>query len=303
MFTDLHCHLGGSISKHTLFSIAYDRGFPMKKIHMVERESLDYEDYLKQYELYHKITSSPKAMYTCTYEALVKYYLKHHTGHIELRFNPIFRNANNLYDVDVIIFNVLNAVRKAITIYPELSVRIILEGDQKFSQSLNMKIAEKCFKYKSDGVVGFDISGYDKNFKLSDCGKLFEYCNNHDINLTIHSGETHVDDGILNYPYIKRIGHGIQYFLQDRQDIIEFILKNDIGIEYCPISNMATKLLTQEMSVHVLKLMHAYGVKFALCSDGYAINQPVDKICDIYNPLFTLQELDKINLNIEKMKF
>lgn len=254
--TELHAHLGFSVSPTMLWELAHDQGLklPTKDYWQFERlitiyETKEYEEYLKLYDLTEKIQSSPEALFTATQTAISGAYRKNNITKLELRFNPILRSRNGERDLDHLIVFTLQGMERAMLKYP-VKVGIILMMDRRFTQTENAAIIKKAIKYKNRGVVGIDLAGpiqindHSKAFKAKQISHLVKEAKNAGLGVTIHTGEaTNVDEmwEVIEELSPDRIGHGIACVNDPR--LMKHLCDYHIVLETCPTSNLHTKLI------------------------------------------------------------
>jgi len=271
-------HLGSSTTAYTLWEIAHERGIALKEkdyynfvesIEIVKQDS--YEKYLKRFDYTEKIQSSPSAVEKCVYEAFSLSYRKAKLNHLELRFNPILRNSEGFYDLDMIIFSAIIGMKKAMMVYP-ITGGLTLIMDRRFDSTVNTIIAKKAVKFASEGIVGLDLGGpLNPNFKIVDLVAPYAIGRENGLGVTIHTGEVTPPDEVwevLERLAPHRIGHGIQSVKDD--ELLKELAKRGTILELCPTSNMRTKECVQswdEMRVIINKLRD-FGVKFTINSDN-----------------------------------
>ncbi|MFH1559180.1 MAG: hypothetical protein ABIC19_01495 [Patescibacteria group bacterium] len=225
--TDLHIHIGGAMSPHTLWEIAHSQGIKLPVKDYWEfcdflRGIKNMKDLHRVYEYTEKIQSSPKAMERGIYNVISKEYRSSNVSQIELRFVPMFRTRGGEIDMDHIIHAAIRGMERAMLDY-NLKAGLIFCLDRRLSFDLNKIIIEKAIKYRNRGVVGVDITGpeildykskkeyqeYEKRFKenvgvkISDPKylnfenseyfnqyvKLFKKARLKGLGITVHTGE------------------------------------------------------------------------------------------------------------------
>lgn len=318
--TELHTHVGFSVSPTMLWEIAHDQGIrlPTKNYWEFEKmitihESKDYEEYLKMYDWTEKIQSSPEALFLGFQNIISGAYRKNNITRIELRFNPILRNRNGERDLDHLIIFALQGMERAMLKYP-VKAGIILMMDRRFNEKENAGIVKKAIKYRNRGVVGIDLAGPIKRnenaqaFEPKQVQHLVEEARAHGLGITIHTGEaTGIDEmwEVIERLKPDRIGHGIAC-VKDKK-LMERLVKEDIVLETCPTSNLNTKLLSglDEMREQY-KIMKENGVKFTINTDGpemqlISLRAEFMKLLD--NNILTKEDLIKANQIATEVSF
>jgi adenosine deaminase len=280
--TELHAHLGFSVSPTMLWEIAHDQGLklPTKNYWEFEKmvtmyETKEYEEYLMLYDLTEKIQSSPEALFTATQTAVSGAYRKNNITKLELRFNPILRNRNGERDLDHLIVFALQGMERAMLTYP-VKAGIILMMDRRFTEKENMAIVKKAIKYKHRGIVGIDLAGPIKRtdgskiFRIADIQSMVEEAKQGGLGITVHTGEaTSVDEMWEAVELLKphRIGHGIASVHDEK--LMKHLAEHHIVLETCPSSNLHTKLIKNiEEMRHIYKTLLTHHVPFTINTDG-----------------------------------
>jgi adenosine deaminase len=280
--TELHTHVGFSVSPTMLWEIAHDQGIrlPTKNYWEFEKmvtihEAKNYEEYLKMYDWTEKIQSSPEALFLGMQNIVSGAYRKNNITRLELRFNPILRNRQGERDLDHLIVFALQGIERAMLKYP-VKVGLILMMDRRFTEKENAGVVNKAIKYKNRGVIGIDLAGPIKRtenaeaFRPKQIAHLVKEARAQGLGVTIHTGEaTGVDEMWEVVEELKpdRIGHGIAC-VNDKK-LMRRLVKEGIVLETCPTSNLNTKLIkgVDEMRENY-RILKENGVKFTINTDG-----------------------------------
>jgi len=280
--TELHAHLGFSVSPTMLWEIAHNQGLklPTKDYWEFERmvtmyETKPYEDYLLLYDLTEKIQSSPEALFTATETAVSGAYRKNNITTLELRFNPILRARGGERDLDHLIVFALQGMERAMLKYP-VKAGIILMMDRRLSSHENEAIVKKAIRYKSRGIVGIDLAGPVKRtnqakvFRPGDIEHAVMLARDAGLGLTVHTGEaTNVDEmwDVINILKPDRIGHGIASVTNPK--LMEYLRDHHIVLETCPTSNLNTRLIRDFDHMRIIyDTFKKYEVPFTINTDG-----------------------------------
>lgn len=277
---ELHAHLGTSINPAIYWQIAHDSGFKLPKRNYHEfidyiTLSLEKKTTLNEYfdEIYHplldKLSSGTHAVERATYEIMSGAYRNGITL-IELRNNPMKHNNNAELDLDHIIMAMLRGMERALLEYNNLSTGIIFCLAREFSFEQNAIIIEKAIKYHRRGVVGIDFAGpANPNFHFKDYKELMQRAREKRLKVTVHTGETKDTDDMwdaLEFINPSRIGHGI-HAAHDKK-LMQELVKRDIVLEVCPMSNLVTKAVeNKEELKFILQTFIENKVKFTINTD------------------------------------
>ena len=160
----------------------------------------------------------------------------------ELRFSPTFINYGKSLDFENIILAVVKGIEEGIKKY-NIEVGLICTLTREFDFEMNQQAVEDFIKVKNshplgNRLVGIDLAGQEKSMPPESFLKIMKFCRSNGLEVTIHSGEDttsdHVKDTISKLAP-KRIGHGIRII--DDENLVSDIIKNNIFLEVCPISN------------------------------------------------------------------
>lgn len=280
--TELHTHVGFSISPTMLWEIAHDQGIllPTKNYWEFEKmitihESKNYEEYLQMYDWTEKIQSSPDALFIGVQNAISGAYRKNNITQVELRYNPILRNKNRGLDLDHLIVFSLQGMERAMLKYP-VKAGMILMMDRRFTEEQNAAIIKKAIRYKNRGVIGVDLAGpidlndNSRKFKPKDIAHLVKDARSHGLGITIHTGEaTDCDEmwEVIELLKPDRIGHGIACVNDVK--LMRYLAQHKIILETCPTSNLNTKLVRDfDHMRNIYAALKEYNVPFTINTDG-----------------------------------
>lgn len=297
---DLHMHLGQAVPAHNLWEIAHERGMHLfsknywefiKTVTLTENAS--YDTYLSFFDFTEKVQSSPLGIEKSAYAAVSHFY-RHAAGSLlELRFNPMLRNAEGEKDLDKIIWGAIIGAKRATLEYP-VKVGIILMMDRRFTPVQNLVIAKKAIHFAPYGVVGIDIAGpITKKFKVSDIIIPVQLIKQAGLKVTIHTGEaTDCDEmwEVVTTLEPDRIGHGIRAINDAR--LMRHLAQKKIVLEICPTSNIRTQTIKDwdAMRDTLHTFMH-HDVPFTINSDG-----PELMSTNVRQELHTLYEKEILSL-------
>ncbi len=313
--SDLHVHLGSASTGHLLWEMANSRGIALpeknywKFIDSVKIDhNIGFESYHAYFDLTQLIQSSPDAIEKAIHEAISLSYRKANIDLIEIRFNPMRRNANQVYDIDRILLSAYVGMTRAMMEYP-VQVGLILEMDRRFDFKMNKIIVDKAIQHKSQGIVGVDVSGPNNDsFSFDDIYPLTDKAKSYGLGVTIHTGEaqpvTEVKE-VIDKIRPNRIGHGVRSI--DDPEVIKKLLKHNICLEVCPTSNVTLSIVKDwnEMKNTIRQLYDA-GVPLTINSDGPVfLHTNALKECEnlINRDILTEEEIANCQSNSRKYTF
>ena len=182
---ELHTHLGAAVDPVIMWTIAHRQG-----IRLPVKDYWDFEELItmganeknkgvddmdkKYYHLTELIQSSPEAIEEAVHSVIGGGYRKCNLVLQELRFSPMKRNRTGERDLDFIILAALWGMRRAMVEYPRVNAGLLIALDRSFTPAQNAITLEKAIKYASDGIVGIDLCGPDRDdFSMKDHAPLF----------------------------------------------------------------------------------------------------------------------------------
>lgn len=313
--SDLHVHLGSASTGHLLWEMANHRGIALREKNywkFIDSVKIDhnvgFDSYHSYFDLTQLIQSSPEAIEKSIHEAISLSYRKANINNIEIRFNPMRRNADRTYDIDRILLSAYVGMTRAMMEYP-VTAGLILEMDRRFGPKMNKIIVDKAIQHRNQGVVAIDVSGPNMDsFSFDDIYPLTDKAKSHGLGVTIHTGEaqpvTEVAE-VIDKIRPNRIGHGIRSI--DDIKVLEKLIKYDICLEVCPTSNVTLGVVKnwQEMSETIRKLTD-FGVALTINSDGPVfLGTNAMEECEnlIDKDILTLAEIQKCQANSRKYSF
>ncbi len=278
---ELHAHLGSSINPFIYWQIAHAQGFKLPKkeyrdfinyITVSPQKKTTLNKYLKN--IYHplldKLSSGTYAVEKATYEILSGAYRSNNITLLELRNNPMKHNHEGREDLDHIIMAMLRGMERALLEHEKLSAGLIFCLSREFSYQQNEIIAKKAIKYKKRGIIAIDFAGpSNKKFHFKDYAKLGKKIKKSGLGVTAHSGEVKDSNDMweaIEFVSPKRIGHGILAAYDKK--LMKELVKRDIVLEVCPLSNIATQAVKNaEELKFILRTFAENKVKFCINSD------------------------------------
>ena len=318
--TELHTHLGFSVSPTMLWELAHEQGLKLPTKDYWEFEKLitiydqkDYEEYLQLYDLTEKIQSSPEALFTAIQVAISGAYRKNNITKLELRFNPILRARGGERDLDHLIVFILQGMERAMLKYP-VKAGILLMMDRRFTEEENAAIVKKAIKYKSRGVVGIDLAGpikrnrNSRSFQPKQIAHLVKAAKAAGLGITIHTGEaTNVAEmwEVILELYPQRIGHGIAAVHDNK--LMDYLSRHQIVLETCPTSNLHTKLIKDyDRLREIYSQLKKHKVPFTINTDGpemqrISLRGEYEKLLD--NRILTQKEILRANVIASNASF
>lgn len=270
---DLHCHLDGSMRLETLWDLARSRGVKLPAKSLDELRELfrpegtprDLVDYLKRFDYTLAVLQDAEALTRAAYE-LAMDNAAENVLYLEVRYSPILHTRKGMKLTQVmnaVLDGLARAEREADT-----KTGVIVCGIRNISPDISLRLAELTAAYKHQGVVGFDLAGFEDNYPAKDHNEAFYLIRKNNINCTVHAGEAYGPDSIkqaLHNLNTHRIGHGTR--LKEDGDLLNYVNDHRIPLEICLSSNVHTGAV-RSLEEHPLRLYYDWGLRLTLNTDN-----------------------------------
>jgi adenosine deaminase len=270
---DLHCHLDGSLRVETIWELAQERKVKLpanslKKLYALfrpEKAKSNLVDYLKRFEYTLAVMQDAESLNRAAYE-LAMDNAAEHVLYLEVRYSPILHTKKGMK-----LTQVMNAVLDGLArAEKEADVKtgVIVCGIRNISPETSLRLAELTVAYKHQGVVGFDLAGFEDNYPAKDHSEAFYLIRKNNVNCTVHAGEAYGPDSIkqaLHNLNTHRIGHGTR--LKEDGDLLNYVNDHRIPLEICLTSNVQTGA-AKSLETHPLRLYYDWGLRVTLNTDN-----------------------------------
>ena len=305
---EIHLHLDGSLRPETVLQWIIDEKdykalglkskdellnadrnellIKTKKALMVKKGCRDLNEYLEKFDLPCRKLQTENHITQATYELFVDL-SKQNVIYAEVRFAPSKHRKKGL-DYDKIVraaIKGMNMAKEKCSINGSL-ILCAMRGDNLEDNLETIKVAKE---FLGKGVSAVDLAGAEAVFPTSDYEDVFKEASNLNIPFTIHAGEAAGADSVkkaLDFG-AKRIGHGVRC-LEDL-DLVDYLVKNQIILEVCPISNLQTKATGEE---HPIEELYKKGLKVTVNTDNNTVSNT-----DIINEYIWVLEHTKLNFD------
>lgn len=295
---ELHCHLDGFCRPQTVIELAVQQGVELPTTNVEELSKMmtvplncpNLVQYLTCFDIVLPVMQYPYAITRIFYEACEDA-VKDGISYLELRFAPALHTKNG-YSYSQIIEAAIDGVNMAQKKLP-ITPRIICCAMRQMSPEINKEIAEICWRFRHEFVVGFDLAGPEDGFPPDKHAEAFRLIREKSLSVTIHAGEAQGAKSIqlaLNCN-AHRIGHGTRIF--ENEKVLQEVIDRRVPLEICVTSNIQTKAV-QTLDEHPVKRLFDRGVITVPCTDNptvsgvtlseeyYTIYKKFNfKICDI----------------------
>lgn len=272
---DLHLHLDGSLRPATAWEllrykniINFNNIEEAKDALSAPEDCKDLNEYLKRFDYPIMILQQESEIIRAVKE-LGEDLFEEGVSYAEIRFAPMFSMKEGL-PMESVVEAAIEGVRQVEKEY-RIKLELILCCMRGASEKDNMKTVECARKYFGNHVCALDLAGAEGLFPTELYRDVFHEARKHDIPFTIHAGEAAGPQSIwraLEFGAV-RIGHGIRC-VEDRA-LMDYLIRNEIALEVCPISNMQTKVYSNP-DFYPLKELIESGVHVTLNTDNRTVS-------------------------------
>jgi len=274
---DLHRHLEGSIRINTLYQLAKEIGLDIcsisdlsSKVQILPSQSYTLDNFLSKFAFLRKFYQSKEIIQRITQEC-IEDAIQDNLKYLELRFSPSALTSSNHFQFDDVISWIIEEI-SAKSSNTDLIVRTIVSINRHEPVEKAEVIFREASQFKSEGLIGFDLSGDEANFQAAPFISLFHRAKTEDFYITIHAGEWGPASNILqaiDQFRADRIGHGV-HVLEDVH-VLEIAKKLEIPFEVCITSNFQSGI-ADIVSDHPIKKMISSELKVTLNTDDPSIS-------------------------------
>lgn len=296
---EIHCHIDGSIRQETIKSLAEKSEIyiPPEISFKVSGKCSSLNEYLDKFYFPIKVMQTRENIKKIVLE-LLEDAKEDGIQYIEMRFAPMHHINLNLSS-DEAVQAVLEAMKIGKSTFNIFSGLILCcMRNEPAEKSIEVvKLAEK---YKNEGVVAVDLAGNENDFPPELHKKAFDMAYDLGLKITVHAGETGICENILKslkLLHADRIGHGV-YAYKDR-NTMDYLIRNDIPLEMCPMSNLNTGIVNF-YEKHPIKKYFDAGANITLNTDNRTVSDVTltdEYVNLITKQMFTLDEVIKVIKN------
>ncbi len=282
---EIHLHLDGSLRTGTIIELADKYNIKLfskekdelEKYLIVGNNDTSLLDYLKKFEIPLKIMQTKESMERTAYELAEDLF---NEGYIyfEVRFAPHLHTEKGI-KLNEIVESVIKGINKAKEKYG-IECGVIL----CIMRHMEVKYAEELLEISKLYKTGLDLAGDESNYPVEIFTEVFKKAYQQNIPYTIHAGEADGAESVRKVIDLKanRIGHGVRS-VEDRE-LIDRIVKENILLEICPISNFQTKVF-KNINDYPIKYLLDRGVKISINTDNRKVSNT-----NLYKEICFLQE-------------
>lgn len=274
---ELHRHLDGSIRLQTILELADQHGIALPAhdveglaphIH-IDESAPGLMAFIDRFEHMIAVLVDADACRRVAYEN-VEDALREGIDYIELRFSPWFMaQAHGMHPAEVM-EACADGVRAA---ERDTGVRANIIGglSRTYGAGVCMQELDAILSHR-DHLVAVDLAGDEAGFPAALFVEHFKRVRDAGLHVTVHAGEADGPQSVwsaIRDLGAERIGHGFRS-IEDPK-LVDYLVKEGIGLESCPTSNLHISAVNNYAS-HPIKQLANHGVKFCLNTDDPGIS-------------------------------
>jgi len=274
---DLHRHLDGSIRLQTVLELADQHGIDLpartpeglKPYVQVGGAEAGLMEFIAKFRYLGEVLVDAEACRRVAREN-VEDASSEGIDYIELRFSPWFMAQPHQLNPADVVAAVIDGTRAG---EASTGVRAQLIGilSRTYGPQACMAELDALLAHRS-GLVALDLAGDEKKFPATMFREHLRRGRDAGLQITVHAGEVEGAHSIwsaIEDLGAERIGHGISA-VEDPQ-LLDFLVKNDIGLEICLTSNIQTSAV-KDLAHHPARRLLQHGVLLNLNTDDPGIS-------------------------------
>ncbi|MFN8256173.1 MAG: adenosine deaminase [Bacteroidales bacterium] len=267
---ELHLHLDCSLSfeivKKLNPAISFNTFF---NNFVAPQKCLNLADYISRAMQGFRLMQSKESLRLVTLD-LFEQLKKDQVIYAEIRFAPLQHIYEGLSAYEVV-KSVNEAVVEGIRL-TGVEAGIILCTLRHYNESQSLQTIELVKDFKGSKVVGFDLAADEAGFPVDEHIKAFEFAHVNGIDCTAHAGEAKGAESVwetLKKLKPKRIGHGVRSI--EDQELLAYLLKENIHLEICPTSNIQVNVFDR-IENHPVNQLYKSGISVGINTDARTIS-------------------------------
>jgi len=318
----LHDHLDGGLRPQTIIELADDLKY--KKLPTRDKDALaewfqievnksGFVKFHKGFEHTSAVLQTKEGLERVAYE-MMEDMKSDGVIYVETRFAPSHHINKEMYLEDTVI-SVLKGLERGKKDFG-VGYGLILCGIRHMKNTL--EIAELAVNFRRDGVVGFDLTGYESSSPPKKHLEAFQFIKRANFNITIHAGEIFGKESIwqaIQWCGAHRIGHATRLIddiiLNEDGEVVSFgelaqyILDKRIPLEICILSNIHSRVI-DKIENHPFSILFKEKFRVTLNTNHRLLNVTTltrEFLTAVNYFHITLDEIEKITINSMKSAF
>jgi adenosine deaminase len=266
MYLDLHVHLRGTITP----VLARQLGDAANRARIQALSGTqpfvwsDFGDFLRLYDIVGSVVQSAADLEEVAYRYLATSAIAG-TIYVEFMLSPPDLLRSGIAYPDQLA--ALSSAWERSRAQYGIESRLIVTCVRQLGPDAAIQAAFQAAAYPHPYVVGFGMTGDERQFEISDFAQAFQVAREAGLRLTAHAGE-HRDASTIreaiDYLRLDRVGHGIRAV--EDPSVMSLLAKERIGLEICISSNVALGL-SASIARHPLPKIMNSDIQISLGTD------------------------------------
>lgn len=304
--TEIHLHSEALISRETAQEILSKKDSKYKNKKNIDKlfSYNNLEGFIKIFLLLQSVFDD-LSDFERLFSSILPYLKRNGIVYTELYFSPsnFVKNGIKFEDIMKVFISKINEIKK----FENIDIKLIIDVSRTFGVKNAQKNLEAALKCNCDSIIGIGLGGDERKGPARDFEVVFKRAEKFNFHRVAHAGEDVGPKSIwdaLKYLNAERIGHGISAI--EDEELIKYLIENQIPLEICPTSNLFTKRFVKKIEDHPIKPLFDKGVFVTLNTDDPAFFnvELIDEYWNLYSKLnFTLDDIKKIIINGFKATF
>lgn len=195
---------------------------------------------------------------------------------------------------------IIESVRRGLDRVAGIEINLVVDLVRDYGESRALATLDATIEAKGYGVLGVGIGGSEKEFPPSLYKSVYAKARANDLKTSAHAGEAAGAEsiwGAIRDLQVDRIGHGTRAV--EDPGLIEYLVRHQIPIEMCPLSNLRTQVISS-IAEHPIRDFFNRGVLVTVNTDDPKMfnNSLVDEFeCLMAEHHFTQEEVKQLTLN------
>lgn len=322
----LHDHLDGGLRPQTVAELAKVEGYqglpttdPVELAKSIKDacDSGSLETYLETFQHTVGVMQSFASIQQVAYECAVDH-ANDGVVYAEIRFAPELHQLKGL-SLDEIVEAVVTGFARGEKDMGQagkpIVMRTLLTAMRTAARST--EIAQLAIRWRSKGVVGFDIAGKEAGYPPARHLDAFDEIHRANFHMTIHAGEAFGLPSIWEAVQVcgaDRLGHGVRIIddiktLPDGSfelgELAHYVRDRRVPLELCPVSNVHTGA-AKSIAEHPITTLTKLGFRATVNTDNRLMSQTsmTNEMYLLHTQAgFTLEQLRWLTINAMKSAF
>ena len=267
---ELHIHIEGALEPELMFDLAAKNGLrlPFESVADIRR-AYDFKNLQSFLDIYYegaRVLLAEDDFYQLTWAYLQKA-ADQNVRHTEIFFDPQTHTERGIKFETVV-----KGIHRALTDAGQhlgLSSRLIMCFLRHLSAADAMNTLKEALPFKS-WIAGVGLDSSELGFPPENFKEVFDLARRKGFKTVAHAGEEGPPEYIwqaLKLLKVERIDHGVRCV--EDTGLVEYLVKNQIPLTVCPLSNIKLKVFDRSDRHNLLKMLKL-GLRVTVNSDDPA---------------------------------